>query len=660
MARKQEPSLTRKIGGNRAIVLGIIIVMLVLFTVDLYVLPALGVSSRAGDYIKFTVNGREVTCGWEKYQAGMGDWQRFQLGQSMLSGAPRGTAMEDFLEDLMLGEIARDAGVAITDETLAEFLRTNPLFQGSGGEFETKAYEEALRKNYQGISSRAFEDEARRYLLLDHFRKVYFHSFLAITDEECWKRWKGEHPKVAVAYAWQGVGTIREALKPEDVKDEEVEATWKDPAVQGRHRTPPRRAFEAAWVRIAAVEDAAFDAAREAWKDDPDLALKEGEAREFWWASQKYDFNLANLDGATLEALRKENGGEEPKEPGKDGTPPPEAGTEEAQAPAEPSPAELDTEEQYRRYWRRRAEKEVWLRKLLEKVRREIKDPAVPLADAAAKWSRPGLAVSVHRQEAPLDQYEVEKLEGPGGSPIRFVLNDYDKPEQVGSVHAEAIQRTAFTDRLDQRGWVVVRVTGIVPEAVPPLADVRAKVVSEFLDDRARERAKARLAALRKAAEEGPLPLEEAAKKDGFECATTDPFNEFSWRPPLPRPAPGEVATAAPPVFKDEWKDPARRLSAILGKYYPLREVVVGALSDVFDDASVTGACYLVQVKSRAEPRFEEMSQAHQSQVRRVLARERMMALGTELSYSKLKDRLGLFVAGEPAKESEPSRRGRR
>lgn len=660
MARQASPSFTQRIGGNRAIVLVIMIVMLVLFTVDLYVLPALGVSSRSGDFVIFTVNGRRVSVTREKFTASMAEWQKFVQG--ITGGRIGGAGMEAYIELLMLEELARDAGIAIPDETLSEFLRHQEAFQGSGGEFDPKVFEEVLGRAFGGMSARSYEEEARRYLLLNHFRSLYLNASTAVSEEECWRKWKGEHPRLAVAYAWQPTGPIREGMKVADLKDEEVEAFWKDPGVQGRHKIPPKRAFEAAWIRVDDVTDAAFDAAREATKDDPALAVKEDEAHAFWWASQKYDFTLEDRDPAILEALRKSNESPRKEEPPKKEEAPkepaPAPGEAKEEAPAVPAtdPWELDVGEQFRLYWRHRIEKEVWLRKLLDRVREEAKDGKVPLADAAAKWSRPGVEIRFHRQETPLDQYEVEKLEGPGGATLRYALNTYEKPGEEGTLHPDTMQRTALTNRLDQRGWVVARVAGIRPEAVPPLADVREKVAAELLDDRAKEQARARLEGLRKAAEEGKAALEEAAKKEGIECATTDPFNEYSWRPPLSRPAPGE--TGPPPA--DGWKDPARRLSALMGKYYPMREVPVGAFSDVFDDVAATGAFYLAQVKSRTEPRFEEMTQAHLSQVRRVLARERRMALEAELSYGRLKDRLGLLLDGKPAPEPEEERRGRR
>ncbi len=136
---KEPASWTQRIGGNRALVLGIMISMLVLFTVDYYVVQALGVGGRGGDHVRFTVNGRAVAIDQGRYQAQMADWQRFQTGQALFTGRPRGGS-EDFLMDLMLAELARDAGLSVPDATLRDFIRINPLFSDGSGEFDPKRF----------------------------------------------------------------------------------------------------------------------------------------------------------------------------------------------------------------------------------------------------------------------------------------------------------------------------------------------------------------------------------------------------------------------------------------------------------------------------------------------------------------------------------------
>jgi hypothetical protein len=307
-------------------------------------------------------------------------------------------------------------------------------------------------------------------------------------------------------------------------------------------------------------------------------------------------------------------------------------------------------------YWRFRIEKEIWLKKLMGKVQGEAREGKATLAEAAAKWSRPGLPVKFHSQETPVDQYEVEKIAGLGtpNCPLRYSLNS-TKESDLGKVHPEVLAWSARGDRLEERGWLLFVLRRIVPDEVPPLASVREKVVSEALDERAREAARQSLEVLRREAEGARQGLEEAAKAKGLETAEAGPFHEFTWRPQAPRPSADE--TGAPP--EEGWKRAERRQSTVMARYAALRETPVGSFSSVLDDSHGTGAFYLVQVKSRAEPAFEEMTQAQQQQVKRVLLRERAAAMDQELSYGRLRERYNLMVAGQPAPPPEERGRGR-
>lgn len=683
MAKQDSVSITTRLGGNRTLVLLIVISMLLLFTVDTFIVPALGGGgSRAPDYVRYTVGGRRVELSMEKFQSAYGDWQKFQAGQTMLSGRPRQGGTEEFLADLMIGSLAAEAGVSVPDDTVREFIATHPLFQDRSGDFDRAVYAEARKRFFNDIPERAFEQEARRHLLVDHYTKIYANSFMAVGDDECWQRWKANHPKVEVAYAWQPVAPVREGMKPEDVAEADLEAFWKDPAVQTRHRTQDRRAFEAAAVRAADCEDGALEKAREEWKGEASLALGETEAFEFWSQWRSYDFDLEGRSPEEIAALRKENEArvdaedeahrkrseeERRAKQAEKGLDP--SGEEPAPVvdPYDTPPLELEEREQFRLYWRARVEKEVFLRKLLERVRLDASPARAPgapagpakvekgaLEAAVAKWSRPGLGLRFFRQETPVDQYEVEKMEGLGlpNCPLRYALND-KKAEDVGVIHPEILQRTASTSVLEERGWVIFVPTDHLPAVVPPLADVRGKVLEELLSRRARDEARSRLSRLRKAAEDGRLPLEEAAKAEGIATAAAGPFNEYTWRPPLAKDALKDEASRAA-----AWKDEPSRLSAVLSRYYTFREVPAGGFSEVLDDAEGTGALYLVQVKARTDPAFEEMTQAQLAAERRSIGRQRLQDLAKELSYAGLKDRLSLFLDGKPAPEPEEMRRG--
>jgi hypothetical protein len=652
---KESASLTQRIGGNRTLVLGIMILMLVLFTVDYYVLPSLGLGVKDREYVVFQVNGRTVSLLASRFQTQFSDWLKFQNGVGMGRGG-----RSVFLEELMLAELGRESGLTVTDGLLREALRSIPIFHDFSGEYDDKTFVEALANRFGGLSRRGFEDQMRFSLLVDHVRRFYRDANGATDDEEAYRRWKLNFPKIEIAYAWKAVGPIREGMKVEDVKPEEIASYWKDAGVQDRHRLPKRYAFEAAVVLTDAVEDKACLEAREAAKDDPELTLKKDassdEAYDEWFQNRKYEFVIAEQDAATVDRLRAENAdrvkSEDEQRKNDPKAPPPAPGTPGPDVDLSSTPpAQLEEHELYRRYWRFRVEKDLWLRKLVGKVLKEASEGKTSLAQAAAKWSRPGMTVRVHVQEEPIDQYAVEKIPGVGfeGCDLRFALNGY-KPEQAGTYHPEVLATTPGRNRLGERGWLAFRVLKVLPNDVPPMETVRDRLAAELLDDRAKDRARSDLEALRKAAEDGRKSLEEAAKEAGYETAAAGPFNAYSWRPPTPKPPAGKAAAPKRPGEKEpwippsEWKHPDRRTSYVMSRYAPMRETPVGAFGPVLDDAAGTGAYYLAQVKSRAEPKFEEMTMAQLASARRNLSQERISNLDKELTYGRLRSRFSLRI----------------
>lgn len=138
-----------------------------------------------------------------------------------------------------------------------------------------------------------------------------------------------------------------------------------------------------------------------------------------------------------------------------------------------------------------------------------------------------------------------------------------------------------------------------------------------------------------------------------MESAKAGPFHDYTWRPPAAK-KDGDAADA-----KDEegWKDAGRRASALMGRYQTFRDTPVGAFSSVLDDSKGTGAFYLAQVKSRADPVFEEMTQSQIAQARRAIVQERLRVVDAEFTYGRLREKHSLQVAGKPAPEPDESRR---
>ena len=655
MARKEAVSWTQRLGGNRALVLGVVLVILVLFTVESYVFPAFGFGNRAEqEYVRFTIGGRAVSLSGAKYQSGITDWQFFQRGIGAVTGVMRGTS-EEYLEDLMLAERAREAGIVVPDGAVREFVLNFPTFKNARGDFESGTFDASLASHFGRLTPRAFEDQVRAHLLVDHLRNLYARSMLQVSDDEAYRRWKSDSPKVAVAYTWFPVAPVRAAIGPGDLKAGELEEFWKNSIVQLRHRTPRKFAFEAASVHVASVVTKAYEAAREELKSDPTLAFKDNEGFDYYARNKGLGFDLAEQSEAVVKELRAENESrvrEEDAKVAKDAPPPSETEPKDPNAPApgpipdlyDVPPDTLPPLELYRRYWQARIEKELWLKKRMARLLADARDGKGSLKDLAAAASRDGLEVRFHLQETPIDQYRVEELPGIGGPncPLRYTVNQ-KKSEDEGKVHGDVIEATAEVTNLTQRGWIVFRTTAVQMEAVPPLDAVREKVLEECLDQRARERTMADAEAFRKFAEDSRKGLAAAAAEKTIPSSTAEPFNAYSWRPPIVPPKPGEEL----PPASERWKDPARRLSLVMSRYQSFRDTPQDSYASVVDDADGTGACYVVQVTGRTDATFEEMTLAQKNRARQTLVGERFRDFDRELSFAALKERYGLLVDGK-------------
>jgi len=684
MAKKDYGSLAQKMASNRLITLGIVVILLLIFALPMSVFDTIG-GGGPGEGARFrTPSGRTVVVSAARFQNLYSDWNRCSIFRRRQAQDQK--PMEVFLTDLMLHEMAVDAGIVITDGTLREFIEHFPLFTDRSEAFDPDAFDSALATYFGGVSVRSFEEQARRFLTVDHYYKMYATSFLMVGDGDAYEQWKGDHPKLIAAYAWQPVAPVRESLDPASVTDADLELFWQNPRVQDRHRVPVRFAFDAVWASPVEIRLEDFQQALLETKDDPDLRFEPHEAYGVYFNRHDTDYRLSSRDEETRNRLFREtleytrfvdsHPELHPKgpEPGEDdavirvGDDDGEAkddgdGNGEAAPPSgdeEPTPSSdpdgLPPKTRYDQFWRAFVEKDVWLRRLLDKAHAAALAGKKPLEEIAREYSRPGITLHFLRQEEPVDQYGVEKIEGLGGPNCgtRYAINSYRK-EQEGNVHPHVVDRGNVAEDLAGRGGAFFQVRKVLPTEIPPLADVREKVLLEALDERAGEQARARLEALRNDAEKGGGDFEAVAVEAGYEVERTPAFNEFSWRPPLPRREPGET----PEPAADEWKNRDRRLNSVMGRYYLLRDNPVGTFAPTVDDVNGTGAFYLVKIEARAEPVFEEMTEAQLRDARNQIRRLRERDVTRELEYAGLRDKLALFLNGRPAGEIDrPGERG--
>jgi hypothetical protein len=626
-------TITQRIGGNQTVVLIVAVTMLLCFTVASEILPALGMRNDP-EYIRYTVNGKPVAMSGTEFTSSFAQWQRFSL--------PFGKqGQEMFLADLMQDSLAKEAGIEVPDATLRRWVETRTFFQDVDGTFDRATFDKVLLDQFRGMSVKAFEQEARRHIRLEHYNSLFVPVTVNVADADLYDRWKAEHPKVKLAYTWQAVAPLRAEMKIEEVTQEEMERWWTDVRHQKEFETPPRRTFDAVWIACDAVDDATYRAMREARAGDATLQVSDAEAREYWNSRRAFDFEMDRQDDAMLAKLRAENPDVVDEVPVK--TP------EDEEEDGDEGPPVLSDDQKFLRYWKHRITKELWLKKYVEGVLQEAISSGRPLVDVAETRAKDGLGLQILRQTEPVDQLEVDKLPGVGFPMcgLRYVLNDMH-PAHEGNIHPHIIERSPLSNQLDTRGWLALQVQKVYPAAIPPLETVREKVASKVLDERAEDKARSKLEELRTTVQSAGGQLVTMAPGLGYEVSVTDFFNEFSWRPPLPRIPPGQE----PPPPSEQWKNPDRRLGAILGRSFIFRGVPKGEFPAVIGDTFSTGAFYLVQVVDHAEPRFEEMTQSQKRQTLQGVQKVRFEKAAKDLSYDGLIDRMGLTIGGKKALRS--------
>jgi hypothetical protein len=681
MADNEPRNLTQRLGRNRTLLLAVVVVIIITFTVASDIGPAL-FGSTGDTALEFSVEGRAVRVSGLEFESGFRDWSVFHRGR-VQSGMRNGTIdirqarqmIEDldqasYTRDLMLEQLATQAGIVIPDATLREFVATRSEFADATGAFDPARFRAELKETYQGMNVRAYEQQARRFLAADHYHKLYANAFFLVTDDEAHARWRTEHPKVKVRFAYQPVSPIRAELKPEDVKQEDLDRHWRDAAVKDRHRIPPRWQVEAVTVAGTDVDPAAVEKALEEWKDDKDFFIDEDLAFAEWYGRRKYDFDIEVQDEATKEALRKinvdfpapvkplpkEEGEEKPKDgaaaapkeepaaPKDDAAAPKDDAAKEDAPPVPEGPGDIEANPKkfYDWWWRGFVRREMLLKKVLQRVVADATKGGMSLEDAAKKWSRPGMQLQHVKMADPLPQEAIGEDLRLGGN-TRYAVNQYGT-QDVGKVHPDVLERTMSSHDLKNRGFVCFRLIHVVPAATPELEQVRDALVAEVLDKFAEDRARERLEALRKAVDDGK-PFDEAAAAAGIAVDEAGPYNEFSWRPPAPLPKAGEKP--AP----DGWKDRNRRIGVVISRYLVVREVAPGRFGPVVSDTrgeTATGAFYLVRVEERVEPAFGEMNVAQKALTIREIRFDRFRRVAEEMEFEGLSLRLGATWRGEP------------
>ena len=203
-------------------------IVLLLLGVGVLAFVMVGVGPQGGQERVVTiaeVNGEKITyTELERQYYRMLQTYR-QLAGGRLSPADvealnlRGQLLEELIQQRLLLQAARELGLHVTDDELAEGIARNPAFQ-AGGRFNRNAYELALRG--QGLTPGEFEARQREALTIQKLQDLIQHS-IPVTAAEIEERYRVDNEEIALDFVRLKTDDFVDGV---EVGDEEIQAYY--------------------------------------------------------------------------------------------------------------------------------------------------------------------------------------------------------------------------------------------------------------------------------------------------------------------------------------------------------------------------------------------------------------------------------------------------
>jgi peptidyl-prolyl cis-trans isomerase D len=581
---------------RRGLQVGLIIVIAA-FIGSLFIFGSSSIDGRGAPDTVATVNGETISA--DRYQRRYQEYvnaysqmmrDRFSPEMAERLGLPR-QVVDDLVQEALVVQRATSEGLDVSDEELNAQIHAIGAFQ-ENGRFTLRAYEEVLRR--LGYTKTAFEQEMRRRLTRNK-AEAAVRGGVKVSDAEVEQAFVHNREEVRAAWALVEVAPI---VARQTVTDQEAEAHLAANAADFRH--PERR-------RVQYVAFNPRDFARPPTEAEVEKYYTE-HAQEYETPPQARAAHLLirvpetggseaedKARAQVAEAIRRAKAGEDfaklAREQSQDPGTAPKGGDlgfvkrgemvpqfEQALfalKKGEISPEPVRTPFGYHaikvmdvRGGGRKPLKEV-APQIRERLQSEAADRA---ARARAEEMRARLLGAADFMA------EARKL---GLNPVEATVAR--RPPLPGPVPPDAMEETAFSITLGgvstpvktPAGWVVLKTTEALPAAVPPLAEVRDRVVTAV------KRQKAEAAALERArqvlADAKAGDLAAAARKAGV--TTGEPLR-FSRTKPADR-LPGDAMMAALQAPAGALTDPVKAqqgyyILKVLGRFPPDMAALTG------------------------------------------------------------------------------------
>lgn len=190
----------------------------------------------------------------ERYRQELGE----QFDRDMLDELPlEEMALQDLITRKVLQNEATRAGLKVTDDEVRDYIVSIAAFHNERGQFDPTVYEQTLRGSGRGLTAARFERDVRESLLIQRLQKLINHSVL-VTEDQMRELYVAENDRVNLAFVEVTPESMKAGVRVTDAERQEY-----FDANQNRYRLPEMRSF--AYVELSA---GALAATRQVTEED--------------------------------------------------------------------------------------------------------------------------------------------------------------------------------------------------------------------------------------------------------------------------------------------------------------------------------------------------------------------------------------------------------